>query len=185
MPKHSSPATPEVIKSSIIFDSFVKIREDLLNLKGNSYTYYTLMAKAPAVIILATTKDNEMIFIEEYRHPIGSTLLSCPGGYLDEGEPPLEAAKRELLEETGYAAQDFVLMGSAYPYAGISDQKLYYVWAQDAYKKAEPTPEPSESMSVIVLNKQQLHDWIDAGKNVDGNLCTALFYYDRSSLNRL
>jgi ADP-ribose pyrophosphatase len=179
MNKHSSPPIPKVVQSSIIFDSFVKVREDLLNLNGNSYSYYTLMTKAPAVIILATTKDNEMIFIEEYRHPIGTTLLSCPGGYLDEGEEPLEAAKRELLEETGYAAQQFVLMGSAYPYAGISDQKLYYVWAQNAYKKAEPTPEPSESMSVLSVTDQQLHEWINAGKNVDGNLCTALFYHGR------
>lgn len=180
MNKRKPLPIPQVIESSSIYDGFFKIQRDMLRLNECRYPYYTLIAKGPAVAILALTRNKQMILIEEYRHPIGSVLLGCPGGYVDDGEDPLTAARRELLEETGYTASHFFLLGTAFPYPGISGQKIYYICAQDAEKMAEPAPEPTESIATITFTEEQLQHWIASGQNIDGNLCTALFFYQAS-----
>src|SRR4051812_26335428 len=108
---------PLVIASRVIFKkSIITIREDILSFDdGKHHPYYTLITRPYSVVILALTSDKHYILTEEYRHPIKKFLLSCPGGYMEEGEDPLNAAKRELLEETGYSAESFKLLGAAYP----------------------------------------------------------------------
>lgn len=177
---------PSVINSQIIFEeSIIKIRRDTLQLNPDkTYNYYTLITKPFSVIILATTKEGLYIFNEEYRHPTGKILLSCPGGYIDEGETPLEAAKRELLEETGFEAEDFELIGSAYPYAGISEQKTFYFRAQMAKRIAEPQLEISEYLQTVLKSKDDLQQVIDQGITLDGPLCTALFF-DRFKIKKI
>lgn len=169
---------PIVEESKLIHDGFIKIRCDLLRMPNDhSYQYYTLQTKASAVIILATTAKDSLVLIEEYRHPTKKIILSTAGGYLEgENEDPCTAARRELFEETGYTAEKFVLMGSAYPYPGISDQKLYYVHAQNARKISEPHLEGSEVLQPIVMTRRELKDAIASGRPLDGNLCTALFF---------
>lgn len=172
---------PQLIKSQIVHDDFFKIKADLLQLNNRQYTYYTLVTSAPAVIILGITDENKLVLIEEYRHSAGCVILSCAGGYVDKNESPLEAAKREFSEETGYIAQDFTLMGSAYPYPGISGQKLYYVCATGAKKKGEPKLDPSEVLRTLEMSHEQFKECVKAGKEIDGNLCTALYYYSLNS----
>ena len=64
-------------------------------------------------------------------------------------EDPLEAARREFFEETGYGAEEFVLMGSAFPYPGLSDQRIYYALARGAYKISDPQPDVNEILRTI------------------------------------
>lgn len=128
---------PKVEDSEIIFDQFVKIRRDTLCYdERHERPYFTLMTKGDAVNVLAVTPTREFVLIEEYRHPTGKVLLGCPGGYIDEGETPLDAAKRELFEETGYVASSYQEIGSAYPYPGLSSQKITFVLASGAMAKA-------------------------------------------------
>lgn len=168
---------PKVEVSHIVHDGFIKIRCDRLRLpNGHKYHYYSLDARAPAVVVLAVTSDHKLLLIEEYRHPTLSILLSCVGGYLDsENEKPEEAARRELLEETGYTAERFLILGSAYPYPGISSQKLYYVLAENVIKERNPELESSEILKPVLMTRSELVNAIAEGKPIDGNLCTALF----------
>eukprot|EP00850_Spirogloea_muscicola_P014178 SM000100S09405 [mRNA] locus=s100:116298:117741:- [translate_table: standard] len=101
--------------------------------------YYTVLARPQAVIAMVTTADGRLVLNEEYlpsrrlhlglasveyRHPVGQYVLSAPGGVVDEGETPLQAAARELREETGFQAARLRIIGSCYPLPGI--------WAQQA-----------------------------------------------------
>lgn len=168
---------PEVEESSIIFEeSIFKIRRDQLRLPDRHYRYYTLLTKPSSVIVLALTEEGQYVLTEEYRHPTGLVLLSCPGGYIDGEESPLEAARRELLEETGFEAHSFEILGHAFPYAGISGQKVFYVKATQASFTREPSLEHSELIKTTCKSKRELEEIIQQGTPVDGNLCTALFF---------
>lgn len=173
---------PKLIKSTVIHDDFVKIQSDLLSLDDRQYTYYSLITRSPAVIILGITAEGMLVLNEEYRPPTGKVLLCCPGGYIDENEEPLDAGRREFLEETGYTADHFSVMGSAYPYPGISNQKIYYIYAQNARKKCEPKLDLNEVLRTCEISYQQLKEAIAAGREIDGNLCTALFYSELGSV---
>ncbi len=172
---------PQLLQRTLVFEeSLVKIQRDQLQIDQQTpYTYYTLVTPPCAVVILATTEEGTYLLTEEYRHPTGHILLSCPGGYIDAGEDPLEAAKRELLEETGFQAQSFTLMGEAYPYAGFSCQKTLYVHAQKAHQVAQPQLEVSEIIQNKLFTPATLNQAIQSGTHLDGTLCTALFFYQR------
>lgn len=172
---------PTVVQSHIIHDGFVKIRRDKLRLNNNqNYQYDTLITKSDAAVVIGMTSDNLYVLTREYRHPTGKILLSCAGGYLDGNEDPCKAAQRELLEETGFNAEKFQLIGTAYPYPGISGQKIYYVAAINAFKQSESTPETSEIVQTILMSKNQLHKAINDNVPIDGNLCTALFFLNQT-----
>ncbi len=176
---------PTLIQRNLIFEeSLIKLQRDLLQIENHpAYTYYSLHTYPFSVAILALNSQGAYILTEEYRHPTGKILLGCPGGYIDPGENPLQAARRELLEETGFEAQSFTVIGSAYPYVGISSQKTIYIRAQGANQTSQPNLEVSELIRTRLMTPEALEQAIDAGAELDGTLCTALFFQQRQPKN--
>jgi len=169
---------PKVNESSEVFhNSIINIRCDLLQ-RGSqpSYPYYVLKLRPFAVIILAFTTDNKILTIQEYRHPTEKFLLSFPAGYVEIDEDPLDAARRELLEETGYQAESFEIIGEAYPYAGISNQQNIYVRAKQAKYFQPPQLEKSEIIEAKLLAKEELLAQVQQGVDLDANVLTALYF---------
>lgn len=170
---------PMVKKSDILHDDFFKIKLDELVLPNQkSYKYYTLITPGSAVVILGVTENGLLIINEEYRHPPGKVLLSCPGGFMDPNEKALQAAEREFLEETGYSAESFIIIGSAFPCPGITNQRIYYILADKAYKQGSPQHETAEIIRTSLQSHSEITQKISSGLDVDGTLCTALFFYD-------
>ena len=89
------------------------------------------------VNIVALTDDGQIVLIEQWRHGSRSVVLEIPGGMLDPGEDALTAAKRELLEETGYAAEDWAWIGEVLPNPAIQSNRCATYLARNARKVAE------------------------------------------------
>lgn len=166
---------PEVKASEIVHQGYFNVRIDLLQLPhGPKLSYTVLEVGVHAAAILAKTKEGKFVINKEYRHPPGKWLLSCPGGRIDTGESPLEAAKRELLEETGYGGGTFTLVGSAYPLPAVTEQVIYYIYVENAEFLQSPTLETFELIHTELKTEQELLNEIASGSPVDGVLCTAL-----------
>lgn len=78
---------------------------------GDAHGTFYVIDSADWVNVMAITENEEMVMIRQYRHGTDSLMLEIPGGIVDEGESPIEAAERELLEETGYAGTKSALIG--------------------------------------------------------------------------
>lgn len=82
------------------------------------------------VCVLPLREDGEVELVEQFRYPYDDVILELPAGKLDPGEDPLAAAKRELSEETGLAAERWVNLGVFYPSVGFTDEVLHLYLAQ-------------------------------------------------------
>lgn len=170
----------DVISQNIVYEGFFDLRLDTLQKNNGAKQDYTiLLTKVDAVAILGVTKEKEFILTQEYRPPIGTTLLGCPGGRMEKDEAPLHAAKREFLEETGYTAPEFHLVGSYYPLPAICDQKVFFFYAPDAEKIEEISLDPFESIDLLFLKKEKLFHEMKNERAIDGVLGNILFLTDR------
>ena len=150
---------PDIEHSNILYSGFFDLRQDLLKkADGLTHLYTSLILSTDAVVVLAETEDHLWILNREYRHPTGLTLLGPPGGRLEKGEDPIIGGQRELFEETGYWSDDIEILGCCHPFPGISDQKIYYIWAKNAVKKGEQMLEPFEFIQVELKPDDVLRD---------------------------
>ena len=79
--------------------------------------------------------DNKFIFEKQYRYALNEEIIEMPAGKLEEGEIPLEAAKRELLEETGYRPLEMIHLGDSYPTPGYSTEVIHLYYCPKAVKE--------------------------------------------------
>lgn len=171
---------PKVQTSKLIYSGFFDLRQDLLERDdGRTRDYTSLILSTHAAAVLAQTKEGLWVLNREYRHPTGQVLLGPPGGRLEKDEDPLIAGQRELFEETGYWSDELFLIGCCHPFPGISDQKIYYIWAKNCEKKGIQQLEPFEFIEVVLKTDEELRGEILSRTEIDGNLCTALWYKDQ------
>ncbi len=114
--------------------------------------------------ILAITKNNEVVLVRQYRHGVQELSLELPGGVVDEGESPLEGAKRELLEETGYQAGQIIEVGRLYPNPAIQRNTLYCYLATDVEWVGEQDLDESEEIDVELVPLDEVVEMVRTGK---------------------
>ncbi len=163
----------------LIYQGFFDFIEDtVLDSQGKKHLYCSLIAKADGVVILPEIAHNTFLFIIEYRRPIQKKILSCPGGRIDEKETPLQAAHRELLEETGYEASEFISLSTYYPFPSVSNQKIHLFLAKTLKKVALPKLDPLEEITLKQLHLDELLNWDSLTHPIDSSIPSALFYRD-------
>lgn len=139
------------------------IRLDTVEQDGKYYPY-SYIETQNSVAILAEYKE-KFIFIRQYRHSIGEYILEIPGGSIEKTENPEEAAKRELLEETGYIVEQIKSLGFFYPTAGSSNEKcfLYYAICKEYM---QPKLEPLEFIENELVDLKKCDNLIKKGEMV-------------------
>lgn len=169
---------PEVLESIQLLDSFFSVRKDRLLYPNECIAdYYVLTTVKESVAIIATTKDNNILVMQEYRHPVQKMVLGCPGGLVDANEDYEAAAKRELLEETGCTAERFELLGWTYPLPGVLAQKMAIV---HAHNTRQITDCDHDDMEIIEWQFMPLHtvkERIRSGDDADAMFCSAFLFF--------
>jgi ADP-ribose pyrophosphatase len=122
LPPESWPVTGSHVKFS---NWLITVRNDNVRLPDNQYAERTVVSHLGAVGILALDERNQVLMIRQYRHPVARELWEIPAGLRDVGgEALLDTARRELLEETGYAARQWHVLVDSYSSPGISTERI-------------------------------------------------------------
>jgi len=136
------------------------------------------------VALVAVTPDEEIVLVEQYRKPIGASVIEIPAGLVgdlnDPDEPVLVAAARELEEETGFAARQMRLLMELPSSAGMSDEIISFVLAEDLHRVGPGGGDESESIVVHTVPLSGVDDWLTAqlenGKTLDPKVYSALYW---------
>jgi len=132
------------------------VRRDLSTNPRDGREHDFFVIEAPDWInVVPLTTEGQVIMIEQYRHGTGEATLEIPGGMVDKGELPRDAAARELLEETGYQARIISGLGETRPNPAIQNNWLHSFIAEDCVFHEAPQFEGSEHTAVRLVD---LHD---------------------------
>lgn len=120
--------------------------------------------------------DNKIAFVKQFRFPYQEEVIELPAGKLEKGELPLDAAKRELEEEIGYIANEFIFYGEIYPSPGYTDEKLYLYVAKDLHKTITHYDD-DEFIDIVYLDKGECLSLIKENKIKDAKTIILLLRY--------
>ena len=142
---------------------------------GAEHTFFVL--ESPDWMnVIPVTPDGNVVFVHQFRHGTEAIMMEIPGGLVDPGEEPAETARRELLEETGYAADEIVLLGTVSPNPAFMGNTLYSYLALGARKVQEAELEDSEDIEVEEVPLAKVAELIKNGR-VNHSLVVAAFYH--------
>lgn len=128
-----------------------------------------------AVAVIAITKENKILLINQFRKPLEKSIVEIPAGKLEPGEDPLDCAKRELEEETGYKANDIELITSFYTSPGFANE-LVYLYFTDKIEVGEMNFDEDEFIEVMEVSLKEAEDLIDKQLIHDAKTMFAIQY---------
>ena|SRR5215217_4280937 len=155
---------------------YAGIRIDRCELPNGHILDCQLLAYADEIMIFALTKQQEVVLIRQYRHGVQQVILELPGGSVDEGESPLEAAKRELMEETGYSSDVFIEVGCASPNPAVYTSKIYSFLATDVEKIADQSPDDAENVEITLIPFEAVISMAKRGDLIHSLNISTLFF---------
>ena len=125
----------EKISSKLIHNGdFLVLNKDTVLLPNGKTSTREFITHPGAACVVAVDEDDNILMVKQYRYPISKIMYEVPAGKLDFGEDPINCAKRELEEETGYKANNFDLIGSLYPAPAYSNEIIYIYLATELIK---------------------------------------------------
>lgn len=123
---------------------------------GAVYDEFYKLHYTPVVCMVAETTDGKIILERQYRHAVNEVLTEIPAGCVEEGEEPLVAAQRELLEETGYKGGEWTHLVTEYAQAGIQDNMMYGYYAKGVEPSGVQHLDEIEDINIYLVDKEEV-----------------------------
>lgn len=142
-----------------VADRWLRLRTDVVETSGDEAPSTRHVFEHPDwVDVIALTADGNIVLVEQYRHAVDEVRTEFPAGTVDAGEGPLQAIRRELLEETGYTGDRWHLLGSAPVCPAFQTNRIHSFLALDVQRRASQNPDEGE---VIRAYEMPLADFIE------------------------
>lgn len=155
-----------VEESQVVLDAspFLTVRQEKCFLPGGLVIPdYNVISEPDIVVAFVLTDDKQLVLVEQYKHGIGQICLEVPGG-LSDGGAPLEETKREVLEETGYASDNWEHLCSYINNPTRFDNHIHAFIAHDAKKVANQHLDPAEAIRVHIMSIPEVLQAINTGR---------------------
>ncbi|HEX3663056.1 MAG TPA: NUDIX hydrolase [Acidobacteriaceae bacterium] len=187
--KIDSGGPAKVLSSKIAYDGpLFRVQTDLIREPNGKQVTRDVIRHGGSAVILAidsskSRKDPLVLLERQFRHAAQQYLYELPAGKMDPGENHLEAAKRELLEETGYQARKWSKLVKYFASPGFLGEWHQVFLAEDLVP-GQAQPEEDESIELQFVPVSRLLRLIDKGQILDGKTVLAVMYYVRSQGRR-
>jgi 8-oxo-dGTP pyrophosphatase MutT (NUDIX family) len=152
------------------------LREDRYRLpRSDREAPFFILESPDWVNIIPLTAAGEVVLIRQFRFGLAEVTLEIPGGMVEGGLSPLETGRKELLEETGYASEDWEYLGYVHPNPAFLTNRCHTFLARGVGKVAELDPDESEEIEVVMAPLEQIPALI-AGEEITHALVIGAFH---------
>ena len=182
--KSAELETAQILDSQVAFEgSLFRVLRDHIIEPGGRESHRDVIRHNGSVVILAVDpgkkkKDPWVVIERQYRHAAGQFLWELPAGKLDAGEAPIDGARRELAEETGYQAKKWSELVVYFASPGFLGESMK-VFLAEGLVAGDAHPEEDEHIDFRLVKLSELLEMVDKGKIVDGKTLTSVLLYAR------
>jgi len=167
------------IDSTLMYDGdFIRVSKDRVSLPDGAVTSREYIKHPGAVAMLALLDNGNLVMERQYRYPPRREFIELPAGKIDHGEDILVTAQRELLEETGYVAKEWIHLTTAWPCIGYVDERMEYFLARGLSHQGSKLDD-GEFLEVFELPLTEALEWIRMGRINDSKTIVGLFWLEK------
>ncbi len=175
----------KINQSEVIFKGKVfEIQVDQIEYKTGNTGVREIVRHNGGAVVVPVLENGKIVLVKQYRYPFDEYLLELPAGKLDNNEDPLECARRELTEETGYSTEIFRDLGKIYTSPGFCSEILYFYLATDLKAGDHNREEGEYGMEVFKFSLEEINEKITSGEIVDAKTICGISYYQNLLLKK-
>lgn len=171
--------TEHCISSETIADGgMLTVKRDQVRLPNGHKSQREYVLHPGAVVIVPLLANGKVILERQFRYPLQQTFIELPAGKIDPGEDILVTGQRELLEETGYRAAQWVKLGHQHPCIGYSNEVIH-IYLASQLSAGQHQRDVDEALEVFELDFEDCLSMVKRGEITDGKTIVALFFAEK------
>ena len=170
----------KISSESIYKGRVINVTKDVVSCPNGNTSLREIVHHRGGVGILFKI-DNKFVLERQFRYAFNEEIIEIPAGKLEEGEIPLPAAEREMLEETGYRPLEMIFLGDMYPTVGYSNEIIHLFYCEKAVKE-ERHLDNDEVIDLFTLSLEEVEELINENKIKDSKTIAAFYLYKNKIL---
>ena len=167
----------QTLDSRLIFDGkVIRVTLDTVRLENGDTSMREVVHHHGGACIMPVTDQGEVYLVRQFRYSLGEEMWELPAGKLEAGEDPFEAAKRELTEECGVYADEYISLGQVYPTVGY-DTEVIYIWAARGLHPAPMHLDADEFLTPERIPLAQAYEMVLSGEIKDAKTVAGILKF--------
>ncbi len=163
---------------TIASGGLLTVKRDMVRLPNGNTSQREYVIHPGAVVVVPVLPNGNVVLEKQFRYPLHQIFIELPAGKIDANEDILLTGQRELLEETGYCASDWVKLGSQHPCIGYSNEVIHIYLAR-GLTAGKHQRDDDESLIVFEVSFEECLSMIQNGEITDGKTIVALFFAEK------
>lgn len=160
--------------SQVVYENpWISVREDKVIRPGGKDGLFGIVTMLPGSSVLPVDEEGNVLLVKEYKYAVGRETTEVISGGIDNGETPLDAARRELREEVGTEAEEWIDLGSIDPFTTVISSQNYLFLAK-GLSHFEPSPDEGETLQRIIVPYTQALQMVQNGEITHGASCALI-----------